>query len=143
MPLKPQWNQDESLSRDRLSPTRDVAKDRAGTEGDFFRLNLDKLLSNFRRDMLHAGFDVQVYEQSRVLREVGADINVTPNAARVIHKLGFRQYQPHRADVLNMVAEHRGGPRLCCRIVAVGNILPENHHQCTAYRPKFAHSGLI
>ena len=93
--------------------------------------------------LLRAGFDVHVYEQSRVLREVGAGINVTPNAARVIHGLGlgdklaslgvmpmavhqqrwddghtllrtpfgmeierhfgFRQYQSHRADLLNML----------------------------------------
>ena len=35
------------------------------------------------------GFDVHVYEQSRALREVGAGINVTPNATRVIHGLGL------------------------------------------------------
>ena len=40
-------------------------------------------------NLLRAGFDVHVYEQSRALREVGAGINVTPNAARVIHGLGL------------------------------------------------------
>jgi 2-polyprenyl-6-methoxyphenol hydroxylase-like FAD-dependent oxidoreductase len=90
-----------------------------------------------------AEIDVHVYEQARVLREVGAGINVTPNATRVIHALGlgdalaalgvmpvgihqrrwddgrtllrtplgteieghfgFRQYQSHRADLLNML----------------------------------------
>ncbi len=89
------------------------------------------------------GIDVQVYEQAGVLREVGAGINVPPNATRIIHTLGlgeglaklgvmptgvhqrrwddgrtllrtplgteierhfgFRQYQSHRADVLNML----------------------------------------
>jgi salicylate hydroxylase len=89
------------------------------------------------------GYDVHVYEQTRVLRDVGAGINVPPNATRVIHALGlgegiaklgvmpasvhqrrwddgrmllrsplgteierqfgFRQYQSHRADVLNML----------------------------------------
>jgi 2-polyprenyl-6-methoxyphenol hydroxylase-like FAD-dependent oxidoreductase len=39
--------------------------------------------------LLRAGFDVQVYEQSRALREVGAGINVTPNATRVVHNLGL------------------------------------------------------
>ena len=38
-------------------------------------------------NLLRAGFNVHVYEQSRALREVGAGINVTPNAARVIHGL--------------------------------------------------------
>ena len=40
-------------------------------------------------NLLRAGFDVHVYEQSRVLREVGAGINVTPNATRLIHGLGL------------------------------------------------------
>jgi 2-polyprenyl-6-methoxyphenol hydroxylase-like FAD-dependent oxidoreductase len=89
------------------------------------------------------GIDVHVYEQALVLREVGAGINVQPNATRVIHTLGlgeelaklgvmptaihqrrwddgrillrtplgteierhfgFREYQSHRADLLNML----------------------------------------
>lgn len=40
--------------------------------------------------LLRAGFDVQVYEQVPQLREVGAGIVVTPNATRVLHKLGLR-----------------------------------------------------
>src|SRR5262245_19644177 len=40
-------------------------------------------------NLLRAGIDVHVYEQSRTLREVGAGINVTPNAVRVIHGLGL------------------------------------------------------
>ena len=91
------------------------------------------------------GIDVHLYEQARALREVGAGINVTPNATRIIHALGlgeglaklgvmptgvhqrrwddghtllrtslgteieghfgFRQYQSHRADVLNMLID--------------------------------------
>lgn len=39
--------------------------------------------------LLKAGFDVQVYERARVLREVGAGIVLTPNATRVLHHLGF------------------------------------------------------
>jgi len=39
--------------------------------------------------LLQAGFDVHVYEQVRALREVGAGINITPNAARVLHGLGL------------------------------------------------------
>jgi salicylate hydroxylase len=35
------------------------------------------------------GFDVHVYEQARALREVGAGINITPNATRVIARLGL------------------------------------------------------
>jgi salicylate hydroxylase len=36
-----------------------------------------------------AGIDVHVFEQSRVLREVGAGIQVSPNASRVLSKLGL------------------------------------------------------
>jgi salicylate hydroxylase len=41
--------------------------------------------------LLRAGFDVQVYEQVPVLREVGAGIVLTPNATRVLHALGLRK----------------------------------------------------
>jgi len=39
--------------------------------------------------LLQAGFDVQVYERASVLREVGAGIVLTPNATRILHRLGF------------------------------------------------------
>jgi 2-polyprenyl-6-methoxyphenol hydroxylase-like FAD-dependent oxidoreductase len=35
------------------------------------------------------GFDVHVYEQAAVLREVGAGVAVGPNAVRVLHRLGL------------------------------------------------------
>jgi len=39
--------------------------------------------------LLRAGFDVQVYEQARTLGEVGAGINIGPNASRILHRLGI------------------------------------------------------
>ncbi len=36
-----------------------------------------------------AGFDVQVYEQAKALTEVGAGLNIGPNAARILHRLGI------------------------------------------------------
>jgi len=39
--------------------------------------------------LLEAGFDVQVYEQARAVREVGAGIVLTPNATRVLQRLGL------------------------------------------------------
>ena len=39
--------------------------------------------------LLPAGFDVQVYEQSRLLSEVGAGINISPNASRILNRLGL------------------------------------------------------
>lgn len=43
-----------------------------------------------------SGFDVHVYEQTSVLREVGAGVAISPNATRVLHSLGL-------ADVLGVV----------------------------------------
>ena len=41
--------------------------------------------------LLQAGFDVQVYEQSRLLSEVGAGINISPNASRILIRLGLAE----------------------------------------------------
>ena len=39
--------------------------------------------------LLRAGFDVHVYEQAQAVREVGAGIQISPNASRVLHALGL------------------------------------------------------
>ena len=39
--------------------------------------------------LLKQGFDVHVYEQSRLLSEVGAGINISPNASRILIRLGL------------------------------------------------------
>ena len=39
--------------------------------------------------LLRAGFDVHVYEQAYELREVGAGIQVSPNASRILHGIGL------------------------------------------------------
>jgi salicylate hydroxylase len=39
--------------------------------------------------LLQAGCDVHVYEQARGLVETGAGINISPNASRLLHRLGF------------------------------------------------------
>ena len=41
--------------------------------------------------LLRAGFDVQVFEQSKALSEVGAGINIGPNASRILHRLGIAE----------------------------------------------------
>jgi salicylate hydroxylase len=40
-------------------------------------------------NLLRAGFDVHVYEQARTLREVGAGIQISPNASRIVQHLGL------------------------------------------------------
>src|SRR5262249_4424929 len=41
--------------------------------------------------LLQAGFDVHVYEQAKALSEVGAGINIGPNASRLLHRLGLAE----------------------------------------------------
>ena len=41
--------------------------------------------------LLQAGFDVHVYEQAKALGEVGAGINIGPNASRLLHRLGLAE----------------------------------------------------
>jgi 2-polyprenyl-6-methoxyphenol hydroxylase-like FAD-dependent oxidoreductase len=36
-----------------------------------------------------AGLDVNVFEQARDLREIGASIQISPNATRILHRLGL------------------------------------------------------
>ena len=36
-----------------------------------------------------AGFDIDVYEQATELTEVGGGINMGPNAARILYRLGL------------------------------------------------------
>ncbi|MDM0117263.1 FAD-dependent monooxygenase [Variovorax sp. J22R133] len=41
--------------------------------------------------ILRAGLDVHVYEQKHDLREAGAGIQISPNASRVLHRLGLAE----------------------------------------------------
>jgi salicylate hydroxylase len=41
--------------------------------------------------LLQAGFNVHLYEQARELREVGAGIQVSPNASRILHRLNLAE----------------------------------------------------
>jgi salicylate hydroxylase len=41
--------------------------------------------------LLRAGFDVRVYEQAHTLGEVGAGIQISPNASRILHRLGLAE----------------------------------------------------
>ena len=41
--------------------------------------------------LLHAGFDVHVFEQARTIGEIGAGIQISPNASRLLHRLGLAE----------------------------------------------------
>lgn len=40
--------------------------------------------------LLKAGCDVQVYEQAQIFGEIGAGIQISPNASRLLHRLGLK-----------------------------------------------------
>jgi salicylate hydroxylase len=42
-----------------------------------------------------AGLDVRVFEQASELREVGAGIQISPNASRILHRLGLEEPMRH------------------------------------------------
>ena len=46
--------------------------------------------------MLQAGCDVHVYEQAEKLGEVGAGIQISPNASRLLHRLGLKDAMQKR-----------------------------------------------
>ncbi|HUN53430.1 MAG TPA: FAD-dependent monooxygenase [Candidatus Sulfotelmatobacter sp.] len=41
--------------------------------------------------LLQAGFDVEVYEQASALGEIGAGIQISPNASRLLYRLGLAE----------------------------------------------------
>ncbi len=41
--------------------------------------------------LLKAGLDVQVYEQAPRITEIGAGLQISPNASRLLHRLGLKQ----------------------------------------------------
>ena len=38
-----------------------------------------------------SGLEVQVFEQASELREVGAGVQISPNATRILHRLGLEE----------------------------------------------------
>ena len=44
-----------------------------------------------------AGFEVQVFEQAAELREVGAGVQISPNASRILKRLGLGATAPLRS----------------------------------------------
>ena len=53
--------------------------------------------------LLQAGFDVHVHERAAAVSELGAGIQVSPNASRVLHRLGLAYYVQQRR-LINFVA---------------------------------------
>lgn len=55
--------------------------------------------------LLRAGFEVRVFEQAARLSEVGAGVQVSPNASRVLHRLGLAE--PLAATGVKPLAWHQ------------------------------------
>ena len=66
--------------------------------------------------LLHAGFDVHVYERATVLSEVGAGIQVSPNASRILHRLGLADELAKMG--VRPLAWHSGAGRTAARCCA-------------------------
>lgn len=56
--------------------------------------------------LLKAGFDVHVYEQAPRITELGAGIQISPNASRLLHRLGLRP-EMDRIGVLPVAVHQR------------------------------------
>jgi salicylate hydroxylase len=56
--------------------------------------------------LLRAGFDVQVFEQAEALSEIGAGINIGPNASRILNRFGIAE-QLARAGVRPLTFDQR------------------------------------
>src|SRR5688500_7756930 len=50
--------------------------------------------------LLRRGFRVEVHEQARELREVGAGLSITPNAAHALVDIGLKPVLQTRANAL-------------------------------------------
>ncbi|HKU94430.1 MAG TPA: FAD-dependent monooxygenase, partial [Vineibacter sp.] len=55
--------------------------------------------------LLQAGFDVRVYEQAGALSEIGAGIQISPNGARILNRLGLAEALARRG--VRPVAVHQ------------------------------------
>jgi len=63
--------------------------------------------------LARAGIRCVVLEQARVLTEVGVGIQVTPNAARLLHRLGMKEYlrqEAVRVEAIDMLRWDSGRP---------------------------------
>lgn len=64
--------------------------------------------------LLQRGFDVDVYEQSAELKEVGAGVQMGPNGTRVLNALGLEgplaqvKYSPARREIRLGTRARRG-----------------------------------
>ena len=60
-----------------------------------------------------AGFSAHVYEQASVLREVGAGVAISPNAVKVLHRLGLAEALRAVAPLSNDARDWQSGEVLC------------------------------
>jgi salicylate hydroxylase len=57
--------------------------------------------------LLRRGIDVDVYEQSKDFKEIGAGIEISPNGTRVLDALGLKEAFEHvRVELLNRELRH-------------------------------------
>jgi salicylate hydroxylase len=86
--------------------------------------------------LLQAGFDVQVYEQTRDLREVGAGIMLTPNALRLLRHMGLSEPLDRLAVAPTVVRQRRWQDGRTLLLAPVGKLVGKSgeHLFCTVHR---------
>ncbi len=86
--------------------------------------------------LLQAGFDVHVYEQTRNLREVGAGIMLTPNALRLLRRMGLSEPLDRLAVAPTVVRQRRWQDGSTLLLAPVGKLVGKSgeHLFCTVHR---------
>lgn len=75
--------------------------------------------------LLKAGFDVQVYEQAPRISEIGAGIQISPNASRLLHRLGLRAAMDRLGVFPQAVQQRRWDDGRILQRAPVGRLVEE------------------
>ncbi|PBP16227.1 salicylate hydroxylase [Diplocarpon rosae] len=83
-----------------------------------------------------AGHDVVMVEQSREIGEVGAGIQMAPNATRIMRRLGLLETMMQKADVLDKISIRRWEDNSQLGTAPVGVAVEERYHapMCVIHR---------
>ncbi len=75
--------------------------------------------------LLRAGLDVQVYEQAPRITEIGAGIQISPNASRLLHRLGLRPAMDEAGVFPQAVHQRRWDDGRTLQRAPVGKLVEE------------------
>ncbi len=75
--------------------------------------------------LLQSGFDVHVYEQAPRITEIGAGIQISPNASRLLHRLGLRAAMDRVGVLPQAVHQRRWDDGRTLQRAPVGKLVEE------------------